>query len=125
MLDRLTADAHLIRISIEACLHSLKDGFVLPPDWNGQFEALGLNRTKIVLLVISPHADPDQAHAIMVDKYHANYVLSCPYSSTTTIFMSEAPKGFYGQLQQGQVPNWLQPVPLPSDSPYKMWKIVG
>src|ERR1700732_695976 len=30
MLDRLTADAHLIRISIEACLHSLKDGFVLP-----------------------------------------------------------------------------------------------
>ena len=29
-------------------------------------EALGLNRTKIVLLVISPHADPDQAHAIMM-----------------------------------------------------------
>ena len=29
-------------------------------------EALGLNRTKIVLLVISPHADPGQAHAIMM-----------------------------------------------------------
>ena len=29
-------------------------------------EALGLNRTKIVLLVISPQADPDQAHAIMM-----------------------------------------------------------
>ena len=30
MFDRLAAFAHLIRISIEARLHSLKDGFVLP-----------------------------------------------------------------------------------------------
>lgn len=67
----------------------------------------------------------DQAHAIMVGQYHADYVLSCPKSSTTTIFMSEAPKGFYGQLERGQVPKWLTPVPLPKDSPYRMWKIVG
>ena len=60
-----------------------------------------------------------------LDKYHANYVLSCPKSSTTTIFMSEAPKGFYGQLERGQVPKWLQPVPLPKDSPFKMWRVVG
>jgi hypothetical protein len=67
----------------------------------------------------------DQAHRIMVGKYHADYVLSCPKSSTTTIFMSEAPKGFYGQLERGQVPKWLAPVPLPKDSPFKMWKVVG
>jgi Family of unknown function (DUF5994) len=29
-------------------------------------EVLGLNRNKIVLLVVSPHADADQAHAIMM-----------------------------------------------------------
>ncbi|SPM30677.1 DUF5994 family protein [Mycobacterium terramassiliense] len=29
-------------------------------------EVLGLNRSKIVLLVVSPHADPEQAHAIMM-----------------------------------------------------------
>ncbi|BBY00189.1 DUF5994 family protein [Mycobacterium seoulense] len=29
-------------------------------------EVLGLNRNKIVLLVVSPHADPDQAHTIMM-----------------------------------------------------------
>ncbi len=29
-------------------------------------EVIGLNRSKIVLLVVSPHADPDQAHAIMM-----------------------------------------------------------
>jgi hypothetical protein len=39
--------------------------------------------------------------------------------------MSEAPDGFYGQLQHGKVPGWLQPVMLPKDSPYKMWKVVG
>ena len=61
----------------------------------------------------------------MVDKYHSNYVLSCPESSTTTIVMAEAPKGFYGQLEAGQVPKWLQPIPLPKDSPFKMWKVVG
>jgi len=66
----------------------------------------------------------DQAHAI-ARKYRSNYVLSCPNSSTTTIFEAETPKGFYVQLQRGQVPDWLAPVPLPKDSPYKMWKVVG
>jgi hypothetical protein len=66
----------------------------------------------------------DQAHALAA-KYRANYVLSCPNSSTTTIFMAETPKGFYAQLQRGQVPSWLVPVALRKDSPYRMWKVVG
>jgi len=65
-----------------------------------------------------------QAHAL-ARKYRSNYVLSCPDSSTTTIFTSEAPNGFYVQLQNGKVPGWLAPVQLPKDSPYKMWKVVG
>jgi hypothetical protein len=66
----------------------------------------------------------DQAHQL-ARKYRSDYVLSCPNSSTTTIFASEAPKGFYVQLQQGRVPAWLQPVALPKDSPFRMWKVVG
>jgi hypothetical protein len=66
----------------------------------------------------------DEAHQLAV-KYRANYVLSCPKSSTTTIFMSETPKGFYAQLESGRVPNWLEPITLPKDSPFKMWKVVG
>ncbi|MEO6225239.1 MAG: AcrB/AcrD/AcrF family protein [Sphingomicrobium sp.] len=66
----------------------------------------------------------DQAHSLIA-KYQSNYVLSCPGSSTTTIFESEAPKGFYGQLQRGQVPAWLKPVALPKDSPFRMWKVIG
>jgi hypothetical protein len=66
----------------------------------------------------------DQAHQIAA-KYHANYVLSCPNSSTTTIFMSETPNGFYAQLERGKVPSWLTPVQLPKDSPFKMWRVAG
>jgi hypothetical protein len=65
-----------------------------------------------------------QAHALAA-KYHVNYVLSCPNSSTTTIFAAETPKGFYVQLRQGKVPGWLKQVPLPKDSPYQMWKVTG
>ena len=68
--------------------------------------------------------DAEQAHRIAA-KYRSNYVLSCPGSSTTTIFMSETPKGFYGQLERGQVPKWLEPIQLPKDSPFRMWKVVG
>ncbi|MEE6176828.1 hypothetical protein [Mycobacterium sp. 050134] len=31
---------------------------------------MGLNRPEIVLLVVSPRADPDQAHAIMMTAAH-------------------------------------------------------
>jgi hypothetical protein len=66
----------------------------------------------------------DEAHRLIA-KYHSTYVLSCPNSSTSTIFVAEAPKGFYVQLQRGQVPKWLMPIALPKDSPFRMWKVVG
>jgi hypothetical protein len=68
--------------------------------------------------------DETQAHRI-IREYGSNYVLVCPDMSTATIFMSAAPNGFYGQLVKGKVPGWLQPVDLPKDSPFKMWKVVG
>ena len=68
--------------------------------------------------------DAEQAHRL-VGKYHSTYLMTCPASSTTTIFEAEAPKGFYVQLEQGKVPNWLSPIPLPKDSPFKIWRVVG
>jgi hypothetical protein len=65
-----------------------------------------------------------QAHAIIA-KYHSDYLLTCPNASTTTIFMAEAPRGFYAQLEKGKVPAWLAPVKLPAGSPFRMWKVVG
>lgn len=40
------------------------DGYRLQPP--STVEVLGLNSTKVVLLVVSPHADPAQAHAAMM-----------------------------------------------------------
>ncbi|MCF2514793.1 AcrB/AcrD/AcrF family protein [Sphingomonas sp. G124] len=68
--------------------------------------------------------DEAQAHRI-IREYRSDYLLICPNMSTATIFMAEAPKGFYGQLIKGQVPSWLQPIPLPKNSPFQMWKVVG
>ncbi|QPQ54628.1 AcrB/AcrD/AcrF family protein [Allosphingosinicella flava] len=53
-----------------------------------------------------------------------DYVLICPNLSESTIYKNQAPKGFYAQLAAGEVPGWLQPVPLPKDNPYKMWRVV-
>ena len=83
------------------------------------------NYPQIVDIMKAWRGSADQAHQIISTKYHSTYVLSCPKSSTTTIFMAETPKGFYGQLERGQVPKWLQSVQLPKDSPFKMWRVVG
>jgi hypothetical protein len=82
------------------------------------------NGDQIADIMNAFRGDADQAHRL-IGKYHSTYLLTCPKSSTTTIFMAETPKGFYAQLERGQVPNWLQPVPLPKESPFKMWRVVG
>ncbi|HEY6917255.1 MAG TPA: AcrB/AcrD/AcrF family protein, partial [Allosphingosinicella sp.] len=65
----------------------------------------------------------DAAHAI-VARRGIDYVLICPNLSESTIYRTQAPKGFYVQLANGQVPAWLTPVALPADSPYRMWRVV-
>jgi hypothetical protein len=63
-----------------------------------------------------------QARAIIA-KYRADYLLVCPNMSTATIFMAEARGGFYAQLMRGRVPGWLEPVALPKNSPFRMWRV--
>jgi hypothetical protein len=66
----------------------------------------------------------DQARALIAGKYRSDYVLDCPNSSTTTIFLSETPNGFYAHLARGHAPSWLKPVELPANSPFRMWRVV-
>jgi hypothetical protein len=56
-------------------------------------------------------------------RHQAAYLLLCPNMAETTVYRSHNPVGFYAQLAKGQVPDWLEPVPLPDGSPYKLWKI--
>ncbi|UIJ46133.1 AcrB/AcrD/AcrF family protein [Sphingomonas cannabina] len=56
-------------------------------------------------------------------RHGARLLLVCPNMAETTIYRSRAKDGFYGQLTQGKVPTWLVPVPLPKNSPFRLWRI--
>jgi hypothetical protein len=65
-----------------------------------------------------------EAARATVERRGIDYVLICPGLSESTVYASQAKQGFYMQLVRGQVPAWLQPVPLPARSPYRMWRVV-
>ncbi|MFL6845396.1 MAG: AcrB/AcrD/AcrF family protein [Allosphingosinicella sp.] len=66
----------------------------------------------------------ESAHA-MIERRGIDYVLICPGLSESTVYATQAKQGFYMQLAGGKIPAWLQPVPLPKDSPYRMWRVLG
>lgn len=65
---------------------------------------------------------PEQARAI-ARRHGATLLLVCPYLAESTIYRSRSPKGFYAQLERGQRFDWLEPMPLPKGSPYRLWRI--
>lgn len=65
-----------------------------------------------------------EAARATVERRRIDYVLICPGLSESTVYASQARQGFYMQLARGKVPDWLQPVPLPAKSPYRMWRVV-
>jgi hypothetical protein len=81
------------------------------------------NQQDIVDVMKGFRGTPEYAHDI-IQRRGIDYVLICPGMSETTIYSAEAPKGFYAQINAGKVPAWLQPITLPKDSPYKMWRVV-
>ncbi|MBO9621868.1 MAG: AcrB/AcrD/AcrF family protein [Sphingomonas sp.] len=56
-------------------------------------------------------------------RHHATHLLICPNMAETTVYRARSPDGFYAQLHRGQVPNWLEPVALPRNSPFRLWRI--
>ncbi len=61
---------------------------------------------------------------LLIARHRADYLMICPNMSQATVFLSRAPKGFYAQLARGQVPGWLQAIPLPKDNPLRIWRVV-
>ncbi len=64
---------------------------------------------------------PDVALDVM-RRHGATLVLICPGMSESTIYASEAKDGLYARLAAGRGPDWLVPVPLPKNSPFKLWR---
>src|SRR5699024_6142376 len=65
---------------------------------------------------------PDQARSI-AKSHGATLLLVCPYFAESTVYRSRSPKGFYARLERGERFPWLQPMPLPKGSPYRLWRI--
>ena len=65
---------------------------------------------------------PEVAYAV-AKKHKATLLMICPNFAEGTVYKSRSPKGFYAQLEAGKVPAWLEPVTLPKDSPFKLWRI--
>ena len=65
----------------------------------------------------------DYAHGI-IERRGIDYVLVCPGMAESTNYVAQAKNGFYAQLARGKAPAWLTPVPLPKNSPYRMWRVV-
>lgn len=81
------------------------------------------NGQDIVDVMTAFRGTPEHAHEV-IERRRIDYVLICPNMSETTIYSTAARNGFYMQLIRGQVPPWLQPVPLPRGSPFRMWRVV-
>ncbi|HEY1146366.1 MAG TPA: AcrB/AcrD/AcrF family protein, partial [Allosphingosinicella sp.] len=81
------------------------------------------NQQAILDVMRAFRGSAENAHAI-IQRRGIDYVLICPGLSESTVYRAEAPKGFYAQLAGGKVPAWLQPIALPKDSPYRMWRVV-
>jgi hypothetical protein len=65
------------------------DGYHLQP--SNTLEVLGLTRKKVVLLVVSPQADPDHAHAIMMTAAGPNNALTVDSLLTVSAEEHESP----------------------------------
>ncbi|UZK67956.1 AcrB/AcrD/AcrF family protein [Sphingomonas sp. M1-B02] len=76
-----------------------------------------------ILDVHKAFTGPAAAFRAIAAKHGANYLLVCPDMNETTVYRARSPKGFFGQLYRGQVPNWLEPVALPAKSPFRLWRI--
>ena len=56
-------------------------------------------------------------------RHGATLLLVCPNMAESTIYRARNPGGFYDQLAHNKVPGWLEPVPLPRRSPFRLWRI--
>ncbi len=65
---------------------------------------------------------PDAAHAI-IKRHGATLLLLCPNAAESTNYKARSPNGFYARMAKNEVPAWLTPLPLPRNSPLRLFKV--
>ncbi len=56
-------------------------------------------------------------------RHGATLLLTCPNMAESTVYTVRYKNGFYAHLARGETPVWLEPVPLPANSPLRLWRI--
>ncbi len=56
-------------------------------------------------------------------RHGATLLLVCPNMAESTVYRARNPGGFYDQLANRKVPAWLEPLPLPAKSPFRLFRI--
>ncbi len=65
---------------------------------------------------------PAEARGI-IKRHRATLLLLCPNMAESTIYRSRNPGGFYDLLARGRTFDWLEPLPLPRKSPYRLFRV--
>jgi hypothetical protein len=65
---------------------------------------------------------PENARAT-IKRHGATLLMTCPNMSESTVYRARSPQGFYSQLTSGKKFDWLEPVPLPANSPLLLWRV--
>jgi hypothetical protein len=69
-------------------------------------------------------ADDAEARHIMAH-YGATYLLACPSAVDLEAAKKDAPDGLWARIEAGRTPAWLEPMPLPAESPLRLFRIKG
>jgi hypothetical protein len=69
-------------------------------------------------------AGDEEAQAI-ARRYGATYLLGCAGSNDLDAAKKEAQQGLWARLEARSLPGWLEPIPLPEDSPLRLYRIKG
>ena len=81
------------------------------------------NQADILAVMRAFRGTAEAAHRTVRSR-QVDYVLVCPNLAESTVYRADAPNGFYTQLVRGRVPDWLEPIALPRNSPYRMWRVI-
>ncbi len=76
------------------------------------------NQAALLDVIHAWRGTADTAHDV-IRRHQVGMVLICPGMSESTIYVAEAPKGFYVQLLNGKAPPWLERIALPKTSPFR------
>lgn len=82
------------------------------------------HRNGAAILDVQHAFQRDDATVRDVAKRHgATLLLVCPNMAESTVYRVRGKGGFYDRMAHGKVPGWLQPLPLPKDSPFRLYRI--